>query len=1633
MESTHLQPKVHGGATPVIERFLSNKHPQQRYSMISSSEPFAGSGSASGKKPGSDDDDKTQRNFYGRNTLEASDALMAPTYHRIMIDGDEGDKDYLKCVGIMAQIIRSRQTYKDTDQGQLEVPLTAEELERRYCSTTAAATVVSAGSQSASSSFPPSSAACETRKHLLSQSHDSAAAASPMGLEFCHGVFRFDGMRTSIVPWEQYVRDICAVYGAIENGPCLSTARMRLTSIAEKFRLYLLLNREIEGSCDELYRDGGVYAPCTRVDNGVNMHTSVVAPVLLEYVVTTALEQPNAPLYIDPQTQQVVTLAAYLEAGGIQDPRELTVEGLGLQPTLYRNKYLPYDPFDAKLNPAGTFGATLLQALLSTEGPCHGNLCGVLLRAELEQREYQKQHMTATEMALEICGHHPEELTRLAAWVHRQGFNKFSRNRWVLVIQRERHSTKQLVLNQLPSLCNTVGDQLRHIFYPLFMATLCPHDPQWLDVAQLLCHTGAIGIRTSAVVRSENFNTTRVEPDAIPCNNASRENGQTTEHGNATVHGGGCSDYYFFYYIWANLVSLNALRTRFGLNTLLFMPSVNEKAPAYDQLVSSFLLGDVVHDVSSLAQSWIMQFLYMYCRIGIVLSPLRDNALSTAYFDSPFVKYFRQGMRVSISTSDPLYFHHHESQPLIEEYATLSKLCCLTPMDTMELGRNSVLNSSFPPEVKQAWLGERFSLLGAEGNDLRRCGVCDYRLQFRHETLAHEEALLNQLLSKAGIKAEGGVGSGVDGGDSDGGALSLHLIPYAQSVLVSDLVQKSRHSRRMNYTDQRIVYPRIDIYYGDHRSGFATDAVAALRHVVLLRQKYVGNANRTAVADANVHVEDVFSTNHQFDEAQWEYNTYYGVCILSQQGKTPQWPAFLPTMTEFIRDMSVIRQAASSVALQRLATHRLSLLEQKFLLHLSMNISNEAGKKEEKEWNNRDFFTAYKVDTNVHTDAGSNARTLLEFFVDKALNHGEDVVFERDHHPVTLKELLSEYEIDVHHIAVDELHHRLNTHPDLREIFLSPFNFMQGRYFAELTKRTLDIYEEDAFSYAENRLSITGTSEQEWYDLAHWFDRYGMASSRSRWMVCLPWEYRRLRRSGVLKNFGEFLDNVFHPLWEISMHPAKDTKFHYLLAHLSGFDCTSDESKIDLPLTDVSPHDWNSDLNPPYSYYMYYMWANITSLNEFRASRGLSTFTLRPQCGERGGMDHLVSGFCLANSISHGVTLARHPVLEYMWYIAQVGVAMSPLSNTAGASAYLENPFPVFFHRGLNVSLATNQPLYFHFTREPLVEEYSIAAKLWKFELNDMSEIARNSVLQSGFSAAWKENALGPRYQLRSTLGNDVRRSRVSDVRVAYRYEVYHTELNFLDEQLAAGSSRLPGSVSVPETAPLPAERETSGGRQNRLFSGVSRFSTDADCEPAGGAVSSRAPAASSQRMPRAMKLLEEELAICGDAAVTNIWNGVVSTSLLRPSFSNADKSLAWLHTTNSRTVQLSRNSASGFTLDADGLTGGAVTCRDSTTGRGISPHAIPLATNSWPKQFDRSAGECFARAASNRRTGHPGRSVRRHERRRSGAVVEWRVCGDWGTHSGKRGRRWWARAALNSASVYRVSLFHVLPPLTPC
>jgi AMP deaminase len=55
--------------------------------------------------------------------------------------------------------------------------------------------------------------------------------------------------------------------------------------------------------------------------------------------------------------------------------------------------------------------------------------------------------------------------------------------------------------------------------------------------------------------------------------------------------------------------------------------------------------------------------------------------------------------------------------------------------------------------------------------------------------------------------------------------------------------------------------------------------------------------------------------------------------------------------------------------------------------------------------------------------------------------------------------------------------------------------------------------------------------------------------------------------------------------------------------------------------------------------------------------------------------------------------------LQYLFYLKQIGIAMSPLSNNALFLTFERNPLPDFFKAGLNVSLSTDDPLQFHFTK----------------------------------------------------------------------------------------------------------------------------------------------------------------------------------------------------------------------------------------------------------------------------------------------------------------------------------------------
>lgn len=332
---------------------------------------------------------------------------------------------------------------------------------------------------------------------------------------------------------------------------------------------------------------------------------------------------------------------------------------------------------------------------------------------------------------------------------------------------------------------------------------------------------------------------------------------------------------------------------------------------------------------------------------------------------------------------------------------------------------------------------------------------------------------------------------------------------------------------------------------------------------------------------------------------------------------------------------------------------------------------------------------------------------------------------------------------------------------DMRRIFLKTNNHIEGRYFAELLKIVIDRHEKSKGhnSACEMRLSIYGMERHEWADLAKWVLRDWehddfpgpMISTHNRWHVQIPRLWRIYSRKPVQpgqrdRSFLEMIENIFVPMFEATLYPDNNQQVAELLKHIVAFDSVDDEGALEEPCTHQRPHEWKTKKNPAYWWQLYFLWANLEVLNQLRASRGLNTIAFRPHAGETGDPMHLAATYMLCESINHGILLDMQVSLQYLYYLDQVGLSISPLSNNFLFRKIAENPFPKFFRRGMNVTISSDDPLLFHMSDDALLEEYSVARATFDLSMTDIMEIARNSVLQSGFDVDFKKKWLGEDY-----------------------------------------------------------------------------------------------------------------------------------------------------------------------------------------------------------------------------------------------------------------------------------------------
>uniref|UniRef100_A0A672JD08 AMP deaminase n=1 Tax=Salarias fasciatus TaxID=181472 RepID=A0A672JD08_SALFA len=509
-----------------------------------------------------------------------------------------------------------------------------------------------------------------------------------------------------------------------------------------------------------------------------------------------------------------------------------------------------------------------------------------------------------------------------------------------------------------------------------------------------------------------------------------------------------------------------------------------------------------------------------------------------------------------------------------------------------------------------------------------------------------------------------------------------------------------------------------------------------------------------------------------------------------------------PDYNTFIDDMNFLIALIAQGPTKTYTHRRLKFLMSKFNVHEMLNEMEEM--KELKLNPHRDFYNCRKVDTHIHAAACMNQKHLLRFIKKSYREDADRVVHNLKGREVTMKELFETLNLHPYDLTVDSLdvHAGRQTFQrfdkfnakynpvgasELRDLYLKTENHISGEYFATIIKEVAADLEEARYQYAEPRLSIYGCNPSEWTKLSSWFVKHRVYSPQLKWMIQVPRIYDIFRGRDFVPHFGKMLENIFLPVFQATIDPQSNPDLSIFLKHVTGFDSVDDESKHSghmFSTKSPKPEEWDIVKNPSYTYYIYYMYANIAVLNQLRRQRGMNTFTFRPHCGEAGAITHLLAAFMTADNISHGLNLKKSPVLQYLYFLAQIPIAMSPLSNNSLFLEYAKNPLLEFQKKGLVVSLSTDDPMQFHYTKEPLMEEYAIAAQVFKLSTCDMCEISRNSVLQSGMSHEEKVHNLGERYLEEGPEGNDIRKTNVAQIRMAYRYETLCYELNLIKEGL---------------------------------------------------------------------------------------------------------------------------------------------------------------------------------------------------------------------------------------------------------
>ncbi|CCC68841.1 hypothetical protein NCAS_0B07570 [Naumovozyma castellii] len=532
----------------------------------------------------------------------------------------------------------------------------------------------------------------------------------------------------------------------------------------------------------------------------------------------------------------------------------------------------------------------------------------------------------------------------------------------------------------------------------------------------------------------------------------------------------------------------------------------------------------------------------------------------------------------------------------------------------------------------------------------------------------------------------------------------------------------------------------------------------------------------------------------------------------------------VPSFAEFTSDFDQMISIVQSHKLLRFSQKRLEYLLSKFQLYQSLTAKKEF--QQSRSIRHKDFYNCRKVDLNLLLSGCISQRQLNEFIAKKILKEPERIIWKGIHgdsltlegifkigYPnfkplqVNLKIIDTEYLEWYHNIYLPK-YHLIPSHRTQLELsgkalyfylitrtFLEFENYIKGEYFAELFKQyVIRPMEKSRYQLAQISVDFQfydkTCSQNWWLQFSNWLLRWQLISPNIRWNVQFRRIFKTLFDRNRVNNFQDYINLIFKPLFSKQLN--MNVQVQYFLSYVCSFDLIIDPSDEFLwktfPVRSCPPDLWIAQGdNPTISYYLYYMYVQISKLNYLRMRQLQNTFTLRSNCSPSmsrpsqfssrrnvtSQVESLVSNLLLCN----GGLLDVEPlwkvgaVLPYLYCLYQIPIIASPLSSTQNydnfhhclyeesasqsislqrditmepPSTYLKNPFMKFFQIGFKVSISSRSILFNNsYTSEALIEEFGVAANIYLLNSADICELSRTSVLCCGFEGWNKEEWIG--------------------------------------------------------------------------------------------------------------------------------------------------------------------------------------------------------------------------------------------------------------------------------------------------